>query len=44
MRRLMADTAYVDAVLSKGAARAQEMAEPILDEIRKTIGFLKSGV
>jgi tryptophanyl-tRNA synthetase len=43
MRRLMADTAYVDSVLSKGAARAQAMAEPILDEIRKTIGFLKSG-
>jgi tryptophanyl-tRNA synthetase len=42
MRRLMADTAYVDSVLSQGAVRAQAMAEPILEEVRETIGFLKS--
>jgi tryptophanyl-tRNA synthetase len=44
MRHLMVDTAYVDSVLLKGAARAQAMAEPILDEVRDTIGFLKSRV
>ena len=44
MRRLMVDSAYVDSVLLKGAARAQAMAEPILDEVRDTIGFLKSRV
>ena len=42
MRHLIADTAYIDAVLLQGAARAQAMAEPILDEVRETIGFLKS--
>jgi tryptophanyl-tRNA synthetase len=42
MRRLMADTEYVDSVLSQGAERARVMAEPVLDEVRKTIGFLKS--
>jgi tryptophanyl-tRNA synthetase len=42
MRRLMADTEYVDSVLSQGAERARAMAEPVLDEVRKTIGFLKS--
>jgi hypothetical protein len=31
-------------VLLKGAERAQAMAEPILDEVRDTIGFLKSKV
>lgn len=39
MRRLMADPAYVDGVLSEGAIRAREMAAPILAEVRETIGF-----
>ena len=42
MRRLIADTEYVDTVLSQGAERAQAMAGPVLDEVRETIGFLKS--
>ena len=42
MRRIIADTEYVDSVLSQGAERAQAMAEPVLDEVRATIGFLKS--
>ena len=41
MRRLMADPGHVDSVLSDGAHRAQKMAEPILQEVRDTIGFLK---
>ena len=41
MRRLMADKEYIDSVLSQGAKKAQAMAEPVLDEVRATIGFLK---
>ena len=44
MRRLMADIEYVDSVLLHGSERAQVMAEPVLDEVRKTVGFLKSRV
>ncbi len=40
MRRLMADSGYVDSVLNEGAQRAQAMAEPILQEVRETVGFL----
>jgi tryptophanyl-tRNA synthetase len=42
MRRLIVDTEYVDSVLLQGTERAQVMAEPVLDEVRETIGFLKS--
>ena len=41
MRRLMGDPGYVDGMLNEGAVRAQEMAEPILKEVRETIGFLR---
>ena len=41
MRRLMADTASVDAVLRRGAERARELARPILAEIKRTVGFLE---
>ena len=40
MRRLMADTAYVDSVLKDGAERARAISEPILAEIKETVGFL----
>ncbi|MBT6095075.1 MAG: tryptophan--tRNA ligase [Rhodospirillaceae bacterium] len=40
VRRLMDDTAAVDAVLRSGAERARALAEPILKEVQKTVGFL----
>lgn len=42
MRRLMADPAAVDAVLKDGAERARAIAEPILAQIKDTVGFLKA--
>ncbi len=42
MRRLMADPGHVDRVLANGAERARGMAEPILKEVRRTVGFLES--
>jgi tryptophanyl-tRNA synthetase len=41
MRRLMADTAEVDRVLTDGAERAREVAAPILAETRALVGFWK---
>lgn len=40
MRRLVADPGYVDAVLKDGAERARAIAEPIIAEIKETVGFL----
>ncbi len=40
MRRLLADTAYVDGVLRQGAERARALAAPVLREVQDTIGFL----
>jgi len=42
MRRLVDDTEAVDAVLRDGAERARAIAEPILAEIKETVGFLKA--
>jgi tryptophanyl-tRNA synthetase len=41
MQRLMADPGYVDSVLRDGAARANAIAEPVLAEVYRTVGFLK---
>ncbi|MBL4613683.1 MAG: tryptophan--tRNA ligase [Magnetovibrio sp.] len=40
MRRLMDDTAHIDAVLKDGAQRARSIAAPIMTEIKQTVGFL----
>ncbi|NHN83801.1 tryptophan--tRNA ligase [Acetobacter musti] len=40
-RRLLADTAHLDTVLREGAARAGAIAEPIVSEVEKIVGFLK---
>ena len=40
MRRLMADPAEIDAVLKNGAEQASAIAEPVLRDMRKIIGFL----
>ena len=41
MRRLLQDVAEIDHQLAKGARRAQAIAEPILDEVKQIIGFVK---
>ena len=39
MRRLMADPAEVDRVLREGAARAAAIAAPVMDDVRRIVGF-----
>jgi len=40
---LLADTGHVDAVLQAGARRAAEIANPIVDEAERIVGFLGRG-
>ncbi len=40
MRRLMADPAEIDRILADGAGRARALAQPILDEVHRIVGFL----
>ena len=40
-RRLLADPGSVDAVLRDGAARAAVLADPIVDQAERLVGFLK---
>ena len=40
MRRLMDDKAQIDAILKEGAEKASAIAEPVLKDVRKIIGFL----
>lgn len=40
MQRLMADPGAVDAVLRQGAERARALADPILAETKRIVGFL----
>jgi tryptophanyl-tRNA synthetase len=42
MKRLLDHPAEIDAVLTKGAARARALSEPILKEIEDTVGFLSA--
>ena len=39
MRRLMSDPAEVDRVLKQGGERANAIAAPVMDEVRRVIGF-----
>jgi len=41
MQRLMKDPGHVDAILHDGAERARALAEPILGDVYRTVGFLK---
>ena len=41
-RRLMADPAEIDRVLAAGADRARAIADPILDETRRVMGFWRA--
>ena len=40
MNRYLADSDEIDRILNRGADRARAIAVPIMDDIRKTIGFL----
>lgn len=40
MNRYLADSDEIDRILMRGADRARNLAAPIMDDIRKTIGFL----
>jgi tryptophanyl-tRNA synthetase len=40
MRRLLDDPAQIDAILRQGAARAREIAVPIVAETKKLVGFI----
>jgi tryptophanyl-tRNA synthetase len=41
MQRLMKDPGHVESVLRNGAERARALADPILAEVYRTVGFLK---
>ena len=38
--RLMADKAYLDGVMQRGALQAQRRAQRTLDKVRRKIGFV----
>jgi tryptophanyl-tRNA synthetase len=40
MRRLLADPAEIDRILKEGARKARAIATPIMDEVKKTVGFI----
>jgi tryptophanyl-tRNA synthetase len=41
MRRLMADPASIDAFMAEGAARASEIAEAVMRDVRRVVGFIR---
>ena len=40
MRRLLADPAEIDRVLKDGAQKARAIATPIMEDVKKTVGFI----
>ena len=40
MRRLLADPAEIDRILKNGADKARALAAPIMDEVKKRVGFI----
>jgi tryptophanyl-tRNA synthetase len=40
MRRLLADPGEIDRVLADGAAKARAIATPIMEDVKKKVGFL----
>jgi tryptophanyl-tRNA synthetase len=42
MRRLMDDPAEIDRALASGAQRAAEVADPVVDEVKKIVGFWRA--
>ena len=41
MRRLLDDPAEIDNILKNGAARARAIAAPIMEDVKKKVGFLR---
>ncbi|PPC86222.1 MAG: tryptophan--tRNA ligase [Hyphomicrobium sp.] len=41
-RRLMADSAAIDAVLADGSARARTIAQPVIDHVKDIAGLIRS--
>ena len=39
MRRFLDDPAEIDAALAKGAEKANAVADPIIEEVRRVVGF-----
>lgn len=42
MRRLVADTDYVDGILREGAGRARALTEPIIRDVHEILGYLQA--
>ena len=42
MRRLMDDETHIDTILAKGAEKAAAIADPILDQVKDIVGFLRA--
>jgi tryptophanyl-tRNA synthetase len=42
MKRYLADTAQLDAILSEGAHRARAISSPIMAEVQEIVGFLRA--
>ena len=40
MRRLLANTAEIDRILKEGAAKARAIAAPIMEEVKRAVGFV----
>jgi tryptophanyl-tRNA synthetase len=40
MRRLLADAAEIDRILRDGAARARTIAVPIMNDVKRVVGFV----
>ncbi|HWY62221.1 MAG TPA: tryptophan--tRNA ligase [Rhizomicrobium sp.] len=40
MRRLLADPAEIDRILKSGAQKARAIATPVMDEVKKRVGFI----
>jgi tryptophanyl-tRNA synthetase len=41
MRRLLADPAEIDRTLKSGAQRARAIAAPVMDEVKRRVGFIQ---
>ncbi len=41
MKRLVADPAEIDRILAHGAARAREIARPVMDQVKDIVGFVR---
>jgi len=40
MRRLLADPAEIDNILKSGALKARAIATPVMDDVKKKVGFI----